>query len=90
MAAPARLCQRPRSRGYPARVKHRRRPLPPSRYPFTIRLLDAATRRVVWEARLDQPAQVRIPTEHEVNDGRPVTVQAAWPDGTIDEVTAVS
>jgi hypothetical protein len=63
-------------------VKTTFRSLPAGRYPFTVRLFDAATRKLRWQAEVPGPGALRIPGRAEINDGRPLIAQITWPDGT--------
>lgn len=61
------------------------RAVPPDRFPFTLRLLDAATREVVWAVSVTGPGRVPVPAGREIAPGRLLIAQCAWPDGAEDE-----
>jgi hypothetical protein len=61
------------------------RDLPARRYPFTVRLLDAATRAVRWETEVAGPGALQVPGRDTINDGQPVIAQIIWPGGDVTE-----
>lgn len=64
------------------------RDLPAARFPFTVRLLDAATRELRWETEVPGPGALHIPSRNDINGGQPLIAQILWPDGEIGEAAA--
>lgn len=60
------------------------RDLPAEAFPFTIELLNAGTREVVWSATVDGPAAVRVPGQDETGPGRKIA-RITFADGTVQE-----
>jgi hypothetical protein len=58
--------------------------LPAECFPFTIELLDHATREVLWSQTSDGPGAVRIPSAAELGAER-VTARVTFADGTVQE-----
>jgi hypothetical protein len=53
-------------------------------FPFTIELLDAGTREVVWSAKIDGPGMIRVPGSAELGPG-PRIARIRFADGTVVE-----
>jgi hypothetical protein len=58
--------------------------LPAECFPFTVELLDHATRDVLWSQTSDGPGALRIPPAAELGAER-VTARVTFADGTIQE-----
>jgi hypothetical protein len=58
--------------------------LPAEAFPFTIELLDAGTRKVVWTATVDGPGVVAVPG---LGPGKRIA-RVTFPDGTVEEAEA--
>ena len=59
--------------------------LPASAFPFTLQLIDAKTRRVRWRQKITGPAVIRVPSRHEVNDGKLLAARVVLADGSTVE-----
>lgn len=57
---------------------------PADAFPFTIELLNAATRKVVWTATITGPGAIHIPGLDETGPDPKIT-RVTYADGTIDE-----
>lgn len=57
--------------------------LPADSFPFTMELLDAATREVRWSVRVDGPGATKVPARNEINEGLPVIARIIRKDGTV-------
>ena len=60
------------------------RDLPAEAFPFTVELLKADTRTVVWTATVDGPGALRVPGPDETGPGRKI-VRVTFADGTVQE-----
>jgi hypothetical protein len=58
--------------------------LPEEMFPFTVELLSAATREVVWAATVDGPGALLVPGPDQTGPGRKA-VRITFPDGTVTE-----
>jgi hypothetical protein len=59
--------------------------VPASAFPFTIELLDTATRQLRWKTTVTGPGALQVPSKHDINDGKPLTSRFTWADGTVTE-----
>jgi hypothetical protein len=57
---------------------------PADAFPFTVELLDAETREVVWSATADGPGAMRIPGSDELGP-RLKAARVTFADGTVQE-----
>lgn len=55
--------------------------LPAAAFPFTVELLDAETRDVLWQVAVTDPGALRVPGKAELG-GRATTVRIKYADGT--------
>jgi hypothetical protein len=58
--------------------------LPAAAFPFTVELLDAETREVVWTAVVDGPGTLRVPGPDELGP-RLKAARVTYADGTVEE-----
>lgn len=60
------------------------RDLPADAFPFTMEILDADTREVVWAVTVDGPGAIRVPGLDETGPGRKIA-RITWADGSVVE-----
>jgi hypothetical protein len=58
--------------------------LPAGAFPFTVELLRADTREVVWKATVDGPGAVIVPGPDVTGPGRKIA-RVTFADGTVEE-----
>jgi hypothetical protein len=61
--------------------------LPAEAFPFTIELLDAGTRNVVWTTTVTGPGVVDVPGPDKTGPGRKIA-RVTFPDDTVEEAEA--
>jgi hypothetical protein len=57
--------------------------LPAAAFPFTIELLNADTREVVWTVTVDGPGVITVPGRDVTGPGRKIA-RITYPDGTVE------
>jgi hypothetical protein len=61
------------------------RDLPAEAFPFTVELLDAGTREVVWgPVTVGGPGALKVPGQDKTGPGRKIA-RITWADGTVAE-----
>lgn len=59
--------------------------LQPEAFPFLVELLDEVSGELRWSQNVTGPGGLRVPSKHQINDGRTLRVRITFGDGEVIE-----